>query len=357
MPLYHLELANSRFVGREFFADSDELAREVAADENSQTLHENPAAVVARWDGGTWVPIGDTTPIGPQHPNSPLPASGSPPTGSHPFVAVKLYEDDLGRLRLGELAESVGQVNRALRQLERAQAAHRVEQAKRLELGFTQGRVPDELVSLQVERADAMEFAIIAARRAVGAHRYLTRQRGLLMPEFRQSELVWALRDLYEHWDEWKVAERDNFADDNRWLLTRSAGKRWEKHAQGQRPEGTFGATAAPPPGSASDPHGRITSWNGIDIDQLTEDLAALRDAIAGHEVQAFEWEMPDQEAAVKLVGPEVFTLIHMFTNLRGRPARDGVVRWEREMLLSAEAAIRERNWFINGEVLGPSNG
>jgi len=225
-----------------------------------------------------------------------------------------------------------------------------------LELGFTQGRVPDELVALEVERADAMEFAIVAARRAVGAHRYLTQQRGLVMPEFRQSEMVWALRDLYEHWDEWKVAERDSFANDNRWLLTRSAGKRWDRHSEGQGPEGTFGATAASPPGPAADPHGRITSWNSIDIDRLTEDLTALRDAIAAHEVEAFEWELPDHAAAVELVGPAVLTLIHTFTNLRGRPARDGVVRWERGLLLAAEGAIREQHWLINGEVLGPSD-
>lgn len=123
-------------------ADSDEHARGVAADQHSQTLHR------------------------------------------------ELYESDKDRHRFGELSESLGQVKRALRQLERAQIAHRAEQIGRLELGFTDGRVPDELVALDVERADAMEFAIVAAKRAAAAHVYLTTERGLEMPEFRQRDMV-----------------------------------------------------------------------------------------------------------------------------------------------------------------------
>lgn len=356
MRLYHLKLPDGTFVGVEFRANSDQEAREIAADRNSRTLRTHPNAVVARWGGEAWLPIADTTPIAPRQlhtpPSAPKPAPAEPDT----FEKVNIYAVDPNRLRFGELSECLNQVSRALRQLERAQAAHRHEQARRLELGFTQGRVPDELVGLAVERADAIEFAIVAARRAVGARRYLTRQRGLAMPELRQSEKIWALRDLYEHWDEWKVAERDSAADDNRWLLTKSAGKRWERHSEGHKPYGDFGATAAPPPGPPADPDGRITDWNGVNIDELTEDLRALRDAIATQEAAAFEWEMPDRAAAIELVGPTVFTLIHAFTNLRGRPARDGVERWERGQLLAADHAIREQRWVINGDVLGPSN-
>lgn len=90
------------------------------------------------------------------------------------------------------------------------------------------------------------------------------------------------------------------------------------------------------------------------DLDQLSADLEALRDAIAVHEVAAFEWEAPDQAAARKLVGPTMWTLIHTFTTVRGRQARDGVVRWERAWLLAADRTLREQHWVINDEVVGP---
>lgn len=63
---------------------------------------------------------------------------------------------------------------------------------------------------------------------------------------------------------------------------------------------------------------------------------------------------MPDEAAAVEPVGPTMWTLIQTFTNLRGRRARDGVVRWERGLLLAADRTLREQHWVINGEVVGP---
>lgn len=99
---------------------------------------------------------------------------------------------------------------------------------------------------------------------------------------------------------------------------------------------------------------GRIKSWDGIDLDQLSAGLEVLRGAIAAREVAAFEWEAPDQDAATKLVGPTMWTLIHTFTTVRGRNARDGVVRWERAWLLAADRTLREQHWVINDEVVGP---
>ncbi|WP_395695041.1 hypothetical protein [Nocardioides sp.] len=262
-----------------------------------------------------------------------------------PFLPAKVYEDEPGRLRFGELAECLGQIELALRQLSRAQAAHRAEQSRRVDLGYrNEGRLPDELVALGTERADAMEFAIVAARRAVRAHFYLAR-RGATLPEFRQQEMVWALRDLYEHWHEWKVEERESFLNDNRWLRTSSAGARWAEASGGQRPEGTMGYTAGPPD-NPIDPASRLTSWNSIDLDQLTEDLESLRDAVESLRRDAFEWELLDEEAAIQLVGPQAWTYIALFTSVRGRRAVDGVVRWERAMLLGAVRALVER-WGV----------
>jgi hypothetical protein len=267
-----------------------------------------------------------------------------------------LYENDSNRRRFGELSESLNQVKLAVRQLERAQAAHRVEQAKRIELDFVDGYCPDELVALGEERTDAMEFAIIASRRAVRAHWYLKTQRGAALPEFRQQDMIWALRDLYEHWHEWKVLERGSFLDDHRWLETKSAGARWDAASGGQRPEGTATYSAGAPPGPFADPSGRIISWSGVNIDELTEDLATLRGAIADLEVAAFEWEHLDEAAAIELVGPTMWTLLQHFTNVRGRRARDGVLRWDRASLVGADRVLREQRWIIDGEVLGPED-
>ena len=268
-------------------------------------------------------------------------------------MPVQLYEDDPGRHRLTELTESLGQVELAIRQLVRAQTAHRAEQSKRAEVGFVDGNPTQDLMALEIERSDQMEFAIIAARRAVRAHYYLSSKRNLPLPEFRQQEKIWALRDLYEHWNEWRVEERESFANDNRWLAATSAGPRWAKASGGRRPIGEMTMTAAAPP-DFFDPEGRITVWNSIDIDQLTADLETLRAAIQEHRERAFEWELLDQSAAIELVGPTMWTLIATFTDVRGRRALDGVVRWERALLLAADRAIREQRWIIDGQVVGP---
>lgn len=353
MTLYRLHVSEFD-QGAELLANSDEHARLVAADRYAQLLHRSPDAYLNRATPDGWVRVADSSPIVPLHPPE-LEPDRSTRLGEHkPLVRVRVYDNHEDRLRLRELSESLSQVRRAIRQLARAQAAHRAEQAMELKLGFAQGRVPEELIDLDVERDDAMEFAIIAARRAVRARWYLTTKHDLNLPELRQADIVWALRDLLEHWHEWKMAERDNFLEDKPWLLTTSAGQRWQQAAGGGRPEGTMNATAAPPPGPSADPDGRIKSWNGIDLDQLSADLEALRDAIAVHEVAAFEWEAPDQAAARKLVGPTMWTLIHTFTTVRGRQARDGVVRWERAWLLAADRTLREQHWVINDEVVGP---
>lgn len=58
--------------------------------------------------------------------------------------------------------------------------------------------------------------------------------------------------------------------------------------------------------------------------------------------------------AARELLGPTVWNHLHWFTTVRGRRMGDGVVRWERALLLAADRKIRDQRWLVDGLFLGP---
>jgi hypothetical protein len=335
--LYRLVDEDREWWGGQVLARSDEDARLKASDRESDTLHKRPHLRLEHFLGQDrgWELLDDAEPIVPAHPPTPP----HPPLDRSPteIAPVDLFEHQPERLRLGEITVARRQVLRAIRQLARAQESHRAEQARRVELGFVDGLVPDDLVALDIERSDAMTFAVLAIRQAIRARFYLT-SRGLDLPAIRQDDEFRALRDLTEHWDGWEVLHRHSYASDERWLRT-PAGRRWAEATGGRRPHGGLSYSGGPPPDH--DPNSRITSWNGIDIDHATEDLQKLLEAIEGPENEAFEYEWPDEQAAVEAAGgPAVWTLIRVFTTLRGRKTRDGTVRFERADVLAAAAAV-----------------
>lgn len=156
-----------------------------------------------------------------------------------------------------EFATALGYVERALRQLARARAAHQAHLAERERLGFKSGRVPQSMVELGTDFDDAITFAIAAARQAIRA-RTLLAKRGAELPHVRQADAVVALRDLDEHWDEWRTRPHDGtILDDDRWTAI-NAGRRWARIA-GVRPEGHMSYS-----GTGTD--AVVENWSGIEI-------------------------------------------------------------------------------------------
>ena len=177
----------------------------------------------------------------------------------HPAVLVTYHELAVARAR----------VARALRQLVRAQEAHRAERQERLDQHFESGIVPESIMALATDFDDAMTFAVVAAHSAARSHDHLSHRLATPLPELRQLDALEALRNADEHWDEWTIFRPQPFGEDQRWRLVHSARAYEEK--QGRGPYGGMSYTDA-----ADGVPSRVTSWHVLDVDQLTADLEDL---------------------------------------------------------------------------------
>jgi hypothetical protein len=226
------------------------------------------------------------------------------------------------------LLHALNHTQRAIRQLERADAAWTISWKERLRVipfGKTT-RTPPELIKLDTDFDDAMTFAISAARHAI-LGRGMLEHAGLTLPPVTQAKAIVALRDLHEHWVDWMILDPpEDRAADERYLAI-NAGRRW--HSQVGRAPGEHGMGAR----QQTDGREVVTTWQGVDIALLRRELEQLAAAVEVLEVEAYEAHMLDDVAAAQLVGAEMWARIRL--RIAHAPARDEVVRWQREAVLA----------------------
>ena len=163
-----------------------------------------------------------------------------------------------------ELSACWLRVERAARQVRRAQQAFLRDQQQLGALSAPGSMSASEQEAF-LDFVDAMAFAVMAANQANQAQRYLA-DRGIELPRLTDAELIWSLRDLEQHWDEW-LPQRDRPEHAEKpWLRTRRAGKRFENARPTNWTEGLY---------FGHDPHG-LAEWNGLNVRRLSSELAEL---------------------------------------------------------------------------------
>jgi hypothetical protein len=220
------------------------------------------------------------------------------------------------------------QIDRSLRQLERAQAAHRAAWAERqrvIPVNAGPVRPPQSLVDLDTDFNDAMVFAISAIRQALRA-RALLEARGLQPPPVTQSGAIVELRNLEEHWDRWKILDpTPGVVWDERHLET-DMGQRWASKT-GARPWGSMSAGVGP------DGLEQVHTYSSLELQSIRADLKRLRDFVTPLELAAYEYGMLDAASAAELVGEAMWARI--WGNIAHARGRDEVLRWQRAKVIA----------------------
>lgn len=162
-----------------------------------------------------------------------------------------------------ELSIVQGQVLTALRQIDQADAAFRLD--FNFALTQQQGSLSPEADAAFLGFSDAMDYCLVTLCRACRVPRYLA-TRGIQVPAIAQADLIRSLRDLAEHWDEWSPVRDPASIDEKPWLKTRSAGKRLEKHAPKNWIEGLSSGTV----------ENGLRSWQGINVPRVREELVQI---------------------------------------------------------------------------------
>lgn len=202
---------------------------------------------------------------------------------------------------------AIERIDRALRQEKRMQRAYRAhrKQSDRLR-GRKPAPAPKPWTRSRQRLDDEVYFAIVAVRQAIAARRVLVHL-GHDVPEIRNEAALVAWRDVLEHWDDPPAGKR----------LRASA--QWRKLSEDVEPGLSFAGYGD-----------EVTLMSDVSVEDLREDVKALRKAAVDLSRQAFDETWLTAERAATLLGVDSDDIprgiFHMeFPKLGVRYSRDWV--------------------------------